>query len=97
MDGCLMFSRQGPAIYFRGGCLEHVLESREFLLGQAYTTGAYLYVTLDEGPDQDVPEMVEIKPGVSLTFDGMLEAMFRFHDEDGTKYLLHRGDVNFIE
>jgi hypothetical protein len=96
-DGHLMFNRQGAAVYLRHN-IELIMEPVSFEQGKTYTNTGYLYVTL-EGKEKDgIPEMVDLGPNTPLTFDGQdADEMFRFHDECGINYLLHRGDVNCIE
>lgn len=97
-DGYLMFMRPGPAIYLKGEQIEYVLEPVSFNQGETYQSNGYLFVCLDGKDEDGIPEMVDLGPNTPITFDGMNEdQMFRFHDECGIKYLLHRGDVNFIE
>lgn len=97
-DGFLMFNRPGAAVYLREDGLELVLEPVNFEVGKTYLNTGYLYVSLEGKEEDDYPERVNLEPDTQLVFDGMdTNQMFLFHDESGTKYLLHRGDVNCIE
>lgn len=98
-DGFLMFNRTGEAVYLREDGLELVFEPMSFEVGKSYLNTGYLYVSI-EGKEEDNydPEMVDLGPDTPLVFDGMdTNKVFRFHDECGIKYLLHRGDVNCVE
>lgn len=97
-DGYLMFNRPGAAVYLREDGLELVMEPKIFEPGKAYLNTGYLYVCLESKEEDGIPEMVNLGPDTPLIFDGMdVNQMFRFHDECGIKYLLHRGDVNCVE
>ena len=97
-NGEIIFNRPGAAVYFLNGKIEHILEPISFEIGKTYTSPGYLYICLEDEKEDGMPRMVDLGPETPLIFDGMGEdAMFRFHDELGTKYLLHRGDVNYIE
>lgn len=97
-DGFLMFNRPGSAVYLRNGSLEHIMEPITFDIGNKYKSTGYLYVCLEGKEEDGIPEMVDLGPDTPLVYDGLDEnGMFRFHDECGIKYLLHRGDVNFVE
>ena len=97
-DGHLMFNRPGAALYLKDNRLELVMEPISFDVGTTYQSRGYLYVNLEGKEEDGIPEMVNLEPDMPLIFDGINEdQMFRFHDECGIKYLLHRGDVNFIE
>lgn len=97
-DGYLMYNRPGAALYFRDDRLEYILEPISFDLGKRYLPQGYLFVCLEGKEEDGVPEMVDLGPRTPIIFDGIDDdQMFRFHDESGVKYLLHRGDVNFIK
>ncbi len=96
--GGLMFNRPGAALYLRDNKFELVMEPVGFNQGETYVSPGYLYVCLDGKEEDGIPEMTDLGPETPLIFDGLNEnQMFRFHDECGIKYLLHRGDVNFIK
>lgn len=95
-DGYLMYNRPGASLYLVNNRLEHVLMPVNFELGAKYKNIGYLFVCQDQG--EETPEMVDVEPNTELIFDGITsDNMFRFHTNPGIKYLLHRGDVNFIE
>jgi len=97
-DGVIIFNRLGAAVYFLNGAIKHVLEPILFDIGKTYTSPGYLYVCLEGEKEDGMPKMVDLGPETPLTFDGMNDdEMFRFHDELGIKYLLHRGDVNYVK
>lgn len=88
-DGYLMFGRAGHSPFFRNGAIELVLEPIELKPGATYKTTSWLWVGIndDEG---------EIDHEIEIIFDGMDDETFIFHDYEGVKYRLDRGDANHI-
>jgi hypothetical protein len=93
--GGLMFSRQGHTLFVLEGELKLVLEEKNFQSGERFRLERYLYVSMLT-PVDDVPEIVKLEADVELVFEKMEGDAFRFHNAEGTVYLLHRGDINFI-
>ena len=97
-DGHLMYNRPGAAVYLQKEGLVLVMEPKSFEKGKAYTTKGDINVCLEsEQNDCQFTDMVDLEPNTSLIFDDVDGETFRFHTEDGTKYRLHRGDVNLVE
>lgn len=92
-----MFMRQGHALFLREDGIEHVLEPKEFQLGDQYRTQGWLFVCPADQPEVDgLPNLVDLPAGELITFEGMVGEAYQFRSSAGSAYILYRGDVNFI-
>lgn len=89
-DGGLMYGRAGHSPFLREDGIESVLLDIEFVPGESYKTTKWLWTIIDGIGG-------ELETGSELIFYCMDEKVFCFVGEDGVKYRLHRGNVNFVK